>query len=800
MAGACLDPLRPRDQYRRDSEPGILCLGRRKPAALSKGVILRLARHAVLVAAVAVAGRLEAQEPDWTEAVKPFRIAPNVYYVGSKGLSAYLITSRQGAILIDGTVAGNAALIERNIEAVGVPLKTVKWIVSDHAHYDHVGAVAKIKLDTGARFASSAGDAVALQRGLPRGDTNYPSTAFPRIAIDWVVGDGESIEVGGAILTAHLTPGHTPGCTSWSTRVKDGDRQLEVLFLCSITVAGNVLVGNQAYPTIVADFEKTFAQLSAMKADIVLTSHPGVADVLGREARVEAGDPGAFIDPKELPSIVAQSKAEFEAALSEAKGGQAHRAAAQLSAAVLDSVARQVIAREHVVGASVLVARRGSVILHRGYGLADLEVGAPARDETVYHVVGPMLPFTGIAVLQQVERGRLSLDDDIGKYVPEFPMQGYHVTIRQLLNHTSGIVDYHYLGDPIEATSRQPKALDEVMALYAGKGWLNPPGAKWDWSISGFSLLVTIVERVTGQSFADYVRDQILKPAGVQSTSYCDEDAVVPGLAHAYRIREHSYAPANETDMAYNADLRFCSTVGDLYTLWTAIHDKGLIRPESFAKMTTAEGAAAHMSPTDSLAQYGFAVTINHEDNHRRIGQHGSLLGYSGSLYDFPNDSLTVVVLTNTENQNAYAITRAIARAALGLPELPVPATGVETVLADVPVDSVERRHLSGTFVLKLDRLTPGLHDSFAQYRRTYRVFDENGRLMIEALGESPRRLLKQPDGSFATRWAPRDRITFVVAGDHVTSMHLDSSAFGVPLSGDRVGDGDPQTFHNQPH
>jgi CubicO group peptidase (beta-lactamase class C family) len=481
--------------------------------------------------------------------------------------------------------------------------------------------------------------------------------------------------------------------------------------------------------------------------------------------------------------------------------GAADRSVAQVSAASLDSVVRRVLSRERVVGASVLVARNGTVILHRGYGLADLGLAVPAHDETVYHIVGPMLPFTGIAVLQQVEQGRLSLDDDISKYVPEFPMQGHHVTIRQLLNHTSGIVDYHYLGDPIEATSRQPKALDEVMALYAGKKWVNEPGVKWDWSISGFSLLVTIVERVTGQSFADYVREKIIIPAGVRSTTYCDDETVVRGLAHPYRKHGLFYAPANETDMAYNADLRFCSTVGDLYTLWSAIREKGLIRPESFAQMTTAEGAAAHMSPDDPRAQYGFAVILNHEDDHRRIGQHGSLLGYSGSLYDFPDDHLTIVVLTNTEDQNAYAITRAVARAALGLPALAPPSVPpVVPPVQDLPVDSAERRRLSGTFVLTLDRLTPGLHDSFAQYRRTYRVFDENGRLMIEPLGESPRRLLKQADGRFAFASAPSDRISFTVSQDRVTGMRMDSHTYGVPLSGDRVGDGDPHTFHNQLH
>src|SRR5713226_1180467 len=444
-----------------------------------------------------------------------------------------------------------------------------------------------------------------------------------------------------------------------------------------------------------------------------------------------------------------------------------------LQAADLDAVAQRSIAQNRVVGASVLVARGGKIILHKGYGFADLGLDAPAKDETVYHVVGPMLPFTGIAVLQQMERGKLSLDDDISKYVPEFPMQGHRVSIRQLLNHTSGIVDYHYLGDPIEATSRQPKALDEVMALYAGKKWVNEPGQKWDWSISGFQLLVTIVERVTGQNFAEYVQQNIFAPAGVKSTTYCDDFTVVSGLSHAYRKFENRYVPAFENDMAYNADLRFCSTVGDLYRLWRAISAKKLVRPETFKMMITAEGAAAHMSAQDPKAQYGFAIILNHEEEHRRIGQHGSLLGYSGSLYDFPEDRLTVIVLTNTEDQNAYAISRALARAVLGLPQLPATKSAAERVLSDQGVSAGERTQLAGTFVLKLDRLSPGLHDSFAQYRRTYRVFDENGRLMIEPLGEGAERLLKQDDGSFAMRSSPRNRITFTMQDGRAATMKM---------------------------
>ncbi len=466
----------------------------------------------------------------------------------------------------------------------------------------------------------------------------------------------------------------------------------------------------------------------------------------------------------------------------------------------LDAIVKQVIAQEHVVGASVLVARGDQVLLHQGYGFADLGLEVPTKAETVYHIVGPMLPFTGIAVMQQVERGKLSLDDDISKYIPEFPLQGHHVTIRQLLNHTSGIVDYHYLGDPIEATSRQPKALDEVMALYANKNWVNEPGKKWDWSISGFQLLVTIVERVTGQSFPDYVQQNIFKPAGVKSTTYCDDFNLTAGLSHSYRKigagAETKYVAAKENDMAYNSDLRFCSTVGDLLQLWRAIKTRNLVRPETFKQMSTAEGAAAQMSAQDPKAQYGFAMILNHEEEHRRIGQHGSLMGYSGSLYDFPEDNLTIVVLTNTEDQNAYAITRALGRAILGLPALPARTPAAERTLADKPLSDTERKQLAGTYVLKLGSVSANLHDSFAQYRRTYRVFDENGRLMIQPLGEGPERLLKQEDGSFALRSAPDAHISFVMLNDHATTMKMDSPGF--PLVGERVGDGDPRTFHGQ--
>lgn len=271
-----------------------------------------------LAAGIGLGAAASPDPADWSEPVKPFRVVGDVWYVGSRGLAAYLIATPDGAILLDGTTPGNAALVERNIEAVGVPLHRVKVLIADHAHVDHVGALAEIKKDTGAILLASAGDRWALEHGRPRGDTTYGVLTFPAVAVDGVVRDGQVIRLGTARLTAHLTPGHTPGCTSWSLPVEDRGRTRQVLFLCSITTAGNVLVGNQAYPGIAADFRRTFARLSAMKADILLTSHPEMADVLGRAARRDAGQADAFVNPKALPALVAKSRAAFEKDLAKA--------------------------------------------------------------------------------------------------------------------------------------------------------------------------------------------------------------------------------------------------------------------------------------------------------------------------------------------------------------------------------------------------------------------------------------------------------------------------------------------------
>ncbi|MBS0296324.1 MAG: beta-lactamase family protein [Proteobacteria bacterium] len=459
----------------------------------------------------------------------------------------------------------------------------------------------------------------------------------------------------------------------------------------------------------------------------------------------------------------------------------------------LDAVARQAFKQSNVVGASVLVAKGDRILLLKGYGVSDIGLEAPAKPDAVYHVVGPMLPFTGVAVMQLVERGKLSLDDDIAKYIPEFPTQGRHVTIRQLITDTSGVVDYHYRGDPLESTYRQPKAMDEVIALFADGQWVHEPGTTWDWSISNFQLLDQIIERVTGEPYAEYMRRNLFEPAGAVATTTCDNTSVIHGLSHSYQSVGDHFEAATEDSGAVSYDLRFCSTVSDLFRILRAVQQGRLLKPETLKLMTAAEGPGLKMTAADPDQHFGMAFTLGHEGGRRDFGQHGSLLGYSGSMYHFPADDLTVVVLTNTSGQNAKAIGSALARDVLGLPaNPPPPAQAPLPILTDEPVSAEERSKLTGTYVLKV--VQGGYHDSFAQYRRTYRVFDENSRLMIEALGEAPERLLKQKDGRFAIRSWPQAPVTFAAHDQDALTLSLTNS--GLALAGERVGPADPRTFH----
>jgi metallo-beta-lactamase class B len=257
--------------------------------------------------------------PAWREPAEPFRIVGNIFYVGSKGLAAYLIATPDGAILIDGTVEDNVPMIERNIDKLGYRMRDVKIVLNSHAHFDHAEGLAHLKRDSNAQMVASRQEAPALESGIPPSEMSYGVHKFAPVKVDRIIKDGKTVRIGKTELRAVLTPGHTPGCTSWTMTVSERGRPLDVIFLCSLTVAGNKLVGNAGYPGVAGDFRRSFGRLERMRADVVLPFHAEQVDLMGREKKRQAGDSGAFVHPGELQEIVAKARKDFEAEMAKAR-------------------------------------------------------------------------------------------------------------------------------------------------------------------------------------------------------------------------------------------------------------------------------------------------------------------------------------------------------------------------------------------------------------------------------------------------------------------------------------------------
>ncbi len=255
------------------------------------------------------------QPADWTEAVAPFPVTDNIFYIGTHGLTTWLIVSGQQAIVLDPGLAQNVPLIEKNIRSLGFSLQDVNVLINSHAHFDHAAGLAALKRDTGATFYAMDADVPALEKGQHEGDNLYGNAFFPPVNVDHTLHDGEVIRLGNVSLKAILTPGHSKGCTTWTMRSTLDGKPVNVVFPCSISVAGNTLIGNRTYPGIVADYQRSFARLRALNADIVLPNHPEVTQVMQREERVQKGDKQAFVDPRLLPRVVDDAEKKFNAAL-----------------------------------------------------------------------------------------------------------------------------------------------------------------------------------------------------------------------------------------------------------------------------------------------------------------------------------------------------------------------------------------------------------------------------------------------------------------------------------------------------
>ena len=259
----------------------------------------------------------------WNKPTDPFTIIDNVHYVGTNGLAVYLVTTPAGHILIDTAMPEATSQIKSSIEKLGFKIADIKYLINTHAHIDHTGGLAELKQLTGAQLIAGAADKPLLEGGYYPGRETAAELKFPAAKVDRTVKEGDIVSLGGVTLTAHATPGHSPGCTSWTTNVREGANLRSVIFFCSATVALNQLVGAPTHPTIVEDYRKTFAWAHTVQPDILLAPHPEMYGMQEKRAKLAAGAPNPFVRPGEFEAYITSLEKAFEESLSKQKAAAA---------------------------------------------------------------------------------------------------------------------------------------------------------------------------------------------------------------------------------------------------------------------------------------------------------------------------------------------------------------------------------------------------------------------------------------------------------------------------------------------
>jgi CubicO group peptidase (beta-lactamase class C family) len=321
-------------------------------------------------------------------------------------------------------------------------------------------------------------------------------------------------------------------------------------------------------------------------------------------------------------------------------------------AAAVDSLAEHYRAEQHVPGLSVAVVHGRDTLALRGYGLADVENGVPATAATVYPVASLTKQFTAAAVMRLVHEKRLSLDDEVGRWLPDLPAAWRRIPVRALLNHTAGLPEHAVL-------MREDVPPDSVLALAAHDPPAFAPGTRWSYSNTGYLVLGRLIERVTGDSYERYLEDEVLRPAGLAATRPCDPEPVIPHRAAGYFLRDTTVVNApRDSPVPLFAAGSLCSTAGDLAAWNRALATGRVVSPASFARMTTPEGAARQ-------AGYGYGLIVGSIGGHRVYAHSGEMSGFRSFDAYLPDDSLSVVVLTNLASASADPLGRDIIRAVL---------------------------------------------------------------------------------------------------------------------------------------
>jgi CubicO group peptidase (beta-lactamase class C family) len=389
----------------------------------------------------------------------------------------------------------------------------------------------------------------------------------------------------------------------------------------------------------------------------------------------------------------------------------------------VDSLAKDALKNGPVAGICIGIKQKNKILVEKAYGYANIELKVPTTIHTVYLLQSISKMFTAISIMQLAEESKLSIDDEIGKWIEELDSIKKHITIRQLLSHTSGIKNYG--GETWRKNYKNLAMLPQQWIDLQTKEPLDfPPGTNYSYSNTGFDILSLIVEKASGEKFSGYVKNHIAKPAGLTETGHYPVQTIVSGHASPYEVIHDTLFRADEWGNYGYGATHIHSTIDDLLKFSDALNKNILISRVSLQQMRTPLTIAGQISP------YGFGTRIVLFPGHTGYGHTGSGGGWTTDLHYFPGDDLTVTVLFNTENDNdpnfpmASEIARKIEKKFFGFSEM---------VVKDIAVPKEDINKYTGNW------LTPSIS-----------IYEKNGQLwaVIKGFSDSTR-LLYQGDNRF---------------------------------------------------
>jgi CubicO group peptidase (beta-lactamase class C family) len=417
----------------------------------------------------------------------------------------------------------------------------------------------------------------------------------------------------------------------------------------------------------------------------------------------------------------------------------------------VDAIAAEFLARPGGVGLSIGVARKGQLLLAKGYGLADAEFDVPANGETLFRIGSVTKQFTAAAILLLVEEGKLSLDDTLANLLPEFPTSGHTVTLRQLLNHTSGIPSYTEITDTWVAKWPLELSDAELLALVEGKPLDFEPGQDWKYSNTGYYLLGMILAKSGDTTYGEHVEHALFEPLHLERTRYDSNQDLIKNRAQGYTLEEGQLVNDTYLGMSQPGGAGgLLSTGGELVRWQMALTSGKVVRPESFVLMSTAT-----VLPSGKDTGYGFGLVIDEFEGRRRIEHEGGIFGFNSTLLWLPEEDFHVAVISNGEPLPSDKVADAIAYAVLGIEKPPV---------KDDPTTPELRTRLAGNY--RLEDLSMDA-----------RVFEEGDRLKCQASGQD----------AFGLKWQGRDEFRADFDGDVRVVFDADAQGFTLYQGGGKV-------------